>query len=94
MGDGKTTAANGTDGTGCACITARAIAMGHLRLINLCNALLKDVADWRRELPAGVGFPIREDGNEVERSAAAVPGTPTKGLNSLLVAHDVHEVVL
>lgn len=93
MGDRKTTAANGSDGTGCTCLTARSIAMRHLGLVDLCNALLKDIADCRREFPTGMGFSVRENSDEVERSATAVPGTSTKGLDALLVAHDIHKVV-
>jgi hypothetical protein len=55
---------------------------------------LSDVADPRRELPAGVHRSIREEGHEVERGAAADARASAEQRSPGAVAQDVEWIVL
>lgn len=58
VGNGKAAAANRPNGTGLAPFAAGTIATGYLGVIDLGQALLKDIADEGWKLPAGVDFSI------------------------------------
>ena len=85
IGNGKATAAHGTYGTGPTGITACTILLGYLGVIDLGEALLKDVTNWRRKLPARMHFSVRKDCHEVKCRTTAIPGASFKEFDSPVV---------